>query len=165
MIRSLVALTPARGADFSELTATARVVASRLRRGQLVVLTGSVPPGTTRGVLLPLLSSAGLAPGSDFFLAYITNPSAGSRVVGGFDVPSTRAAAELFARTGCGVTPVSSLEAAEVCGTLGAAARARQAAAANELRVACARMGLDAWDVCPCWNRRARTRCGCPTRA
>ncbi|MBN9120659.1 MAG: hypothetical protein J0I06_16165 [Planctomycetes bacterium] len=60
---------------------------------------------------------------------------------------STRAAAELFTRAGFGTVSVSSVEAAEVCGALGALYRTIQAAAANELKVACDRMGVDAWEV------------------
>src|SRR5690242_14419275 len=40
------------------------------RAGQLVLLKSTVPPGTTRQVVLPLLESTGRAEGTDFALAY-----------------------------------------------------------------------------------------------
>jgi UDP-N-acetyl-D-glucosamine dehydrogenase len=42
---------------------------------------------------------------------------------------------------------VSSLEAAEMCGAAGAATRALLTAAANEMTIACSRVGVDAWEV------------------
>ncbi|MBN9120658.1 MAG: hypothetical protein J0I06_16160 [Planctomycetes bacterium] len=67
VIVSPVALTPARGADLAVLDTTARTVAEHLGRGQLVVLTGPVPPGTTRDVLLPWLRTPDRVPGAISF--------------------------------------------------------------------------------------------------
>ncbi|MBV9359539.1 MAG: UDP-N-acetyl-D-mannosamine dehydrogenase, partial [Chloroflexi bacterium] len=41
-----------------------------LRRGNLVVLESTVPPGTTRDVLTPLLAGSGLRPGVDVCVAH-----------------------------------------------------------------------------------------------
>lgn len=147
VIASPVALTPARGADCTAIAAAVRAVAGRLRRGQLVVLTEPVPPGTARGVVLPALAATGLAPGHDFLLAHAPASGDTTRAVGGLNEDSARAAADLFARAGYGTARVSSLEAAEVCGTLGGLHRSVQAAALNELGAACGRMGVDAWEV------------------
>jgi UDP-N-acetyl-D-glucosamine dehydrogenase len=142
-------LTLAGGADTAAVATTAQMIARSLRRGQLVVFSGASPPGTTRTVVLPVLVSTGLTPGRDFFLAYSRESTGvGSRrVVGGFDDASARAVANLFTRAGFDVTCVSSLEAAELCGAVGAVESTIRAAAANELRLACARMGVDAWEI------------------
>lgn len=145
-----VTLTPARGADASALAAVGRAVAGRLRRGQLVLLTSSVPPGTTRDVLLPPLAATGLVCGRDFFLGYsATSVEDGTlrAAVGGFDEAGTRAATALFARVGVLVTPLPSPEAAEVCGAVAQTLVTIRAAATNELKVACDRMGVDVWEV------------------
>lgn len=144
-----VALTPARGADTSALAAAARTVAGHLRRGQLVLLAVAAPPGTTRRLLLPLLAASGLTPGRDFLLACgPPSPGAGGRrVVGGFDEAGAEAAMALLARAGVPATRVSSPEAAEVCGAVTPVLAAVRAAAVNELRLACDRMGVNAWEV------------------
>src|ERR1700686_5074479 len=41
-----------------------------LRRGNLVVLESTVPPGTTRDVLAPILATSGLVPGRDICVAH-----------------------------------------------------------------------------------------------
>lgn len=145
-----VTLTPARGADTSALAAVGRAVAGRLRRGQLVLFTSSVPPGTTRDVLLPLLAASGLVCGRDFFLAYSAASVEGGTLraaVGGLDEAGTRAASTLFARAGVPVIPLPSPEAAEVCGAVAQTLVTIRAAATNELKVACDRMGVDVWEV------------------
>lgn len=114
------ALTSARGADTTALAAVARAISRRLRAGQLVVLTSPAPPGTARAVVLPLLAATGLVPGRDFFLACaVPQAEHAALVVGGWDGASARAAAALYTRAGFVVSCVSSLEAAEVCGTIG----------------------------------------------
>lgn len=57
--------------DFSALVAAAKSIAQGLKRGDLVVVESSVPPGTTEEVVKPILeSSTGLAAEEDFYLAY-----------------------------------------------------------------------------------------------
>ena len=63
-------LSNSRDPDLSFVESTALMIAAQLRPGQLVVLESTTYPGTTRDVLLPILSESGLRPGVDFFLAY-----------------------------------------------------------------------------------------------
>src|SRR5260370_32133516 len=50
-------------ADLSFVERSARDIVPLLRRGNLVVLESTVPPGTTRDVLAPILAESGLEPG------------------------------------------------------------------------------------------------------
>src|SRR5512135_2117959 len=63
-------LTEAREPDLTYVVNSARAIAERLRPGQLVVLESTTYPGTTRGVVLPILEGRGLEAGRDFFLAF-----------------------------------------------------------------------------------------------
>src|SRR5206468_2472802 len=63
-------LTDTRDPDLTYVMNSARAVAGRLRRGQLVVLESTTYPGTTRGVVLPALEATGLVAGTDFFLGF-----------------------------------------------------------------------------------------------
>jgi UDP-N-acetyl-D-glucosamine dehydrogenase len=78
-------------------------------------------------------------------------------VVGGLDDASAAAAIGLWTRAGVGARRVSSLEAAEVCGAVAPLVRSIQTAAANELKVACARMGVDVWEVIGASGQRSLT--------
>ena len=57
-------------ADLSYVERAAREIAPLLRRGNLVVLESTVPPGTTRDLLAPILAESGLRPGLDVFIAH-----------------------------------------------------------------------------------------------
>ena len=91
-------LTEARDPDLGYVVASTRAIASTLRPGQLVVLESTTYPGTTRGVVLPILEAGGLRAGSDFFLAFSPeredpgNPTFSAptipKVVGGLDPAS-----------------------------------------------------------------------------
>src|ERR1044071_4025084 len=50
-------------ADLSYVKQAARDIVPLLRRGNLVVLESTVPPGTTRDVLAPILAESGLETG------------------------------------------------------------------------------------------------------
>ena len=150
-------LTPAREPDLSAVTAAARSIARSIRSGQLVVLESTTYPGTTRGVVQPILEETGLRCGDDFFLAFSPEredpgnraftTAAIPRVVGGVDEVSTRLAVELFAAAVRQVVPVSSAEVAEACKILENTYRAVNIALVNELKVLYDRMGIDIWEV------------------
>ncbi|WP_117208750.1 nucleotide sugar dehydrogenase [Allorhizocola rhizosphaerae] len=96
-----------------------------LRAGQLVALKSTVPPGTTRELVLPLLERGGLAGEIDFGLAFVPERLAqGSAlrdlrtlpvVVGGLGTGSAASVAAFWRRAmGVDVVVVESLEAAEI---------------------------------------------------
>ncbi|MEU9510995.1 nucleotide sugar dehydrogenase [Micromonospora sp. NPDC048170] len=100
-------------------------LARHLRPGQLVVIKSTVPPGTTRDFVLPLLERGGLRGGTDFGIAFTPERLAEGTalrelrtfpiVAGGLDADSTRAAGGFWQRAlGVEVIPVDSLEAAEI---------------------------------------------------
>ena len=150
-------LTETREPDLQYVTSTARQIAKVLRPGQLVVLESTTYPGTTRDVVLPILTATGLAPGRDFFLAYSPeredpgNPrfttSGIPKVVGGYDPASAALAQDLYRSAVSEVVPVSSCEVAEACKILENTYRAVNIALVNEMKMLCERMGIDVWEV------------------
>src|SRR5688572_28171927 len=101
-------------------TALARV----LKRGDTVILRSTVPVGTTRNVVLPLLEAGGLAVGRDFHLAIAPERTAAGRaleelkllpqIVGGIDQASLQIAGRVFSEITNTIVEVTSLEAAEL---------------------------------------------------
>ena len=150
-------LTDARDPDLSYVEATARMIAKRLRSGQLIVLESTTYPGTTRDVMLPILASSKLECGEDFFLAYSPeredpgNPdySAGHipKVIGGHNATSLRLAEMLYRSAVSELVPVSSCEVAEACKVLENTYRAVNIALVNELKKVFERLGIDIWEV------------------
>ena len=150
-------LSPTRDPDLTFVTESSQMIASRLRRGQLVILESTTYPGTTRQVVLPLLEATGLRTGTDFFLAYSPeredpgNPDHSAptipKVVGGMDPASLELAAMLYDQVVVEVVAVSSPEIAEACKILENTYRAVNIALVNELKVLYDRMGIDIWEV------------------
>jgi UDP-N-acetyl-D-glucosamine dehydrogenase len=150
-------LTDTRDPDLTYVVNSARAIADRLRRGQLVVLESTTYPSTTRGVVLPVLEGSGLVPGRDFWLAFSPeredpgnatySVSTIPKVVGGLDEPSAEAACALYSAIVPKVVRVSSPEVAEACKILENTYRAVNIALVNELKVLYDRMGIDVWEV------------------
>jgi UDP-N-acetyl-D-glucosamine dehydrogenase len=150
-------LTEAREPDLSYVANSTKAIAARLRPGQLVVLESTTYPGTTRHVVLPMLLTAGLVPGEDFFLAFSPeredpgNPKFSAptipKVIGGLDAASLELAAALYTKVVVRVVQVSSPEVAEACKILENTYRAVNIALVNELKVLYDRMGINVWEV------------------
>ncbi len=150
-------LSDSRDPDLTFVEQTTEKIAQTLRGGQLVVLESTTYPGTTKDVLLPILSSGGLKVGKDFFLAYSPeredpgNPTFSAekipKVVGGIEPNSLDLAAALYAHAVVEVVPVSSCEAAEASKIVENTYRSVNIAMVNELKMLFDRIDIDVWEV------------------
>jgi len=133
------------------------MVASVLRKGQIVVLESTTYPGTTRQDMQPILEETGLICGTDFFLAYSperedpgrkdTTTATIPKLVGGVDDVSTELAMAFYPRVIKQVHRVSSAEVAETAKLLENIYRGVNIALVNELKVVLTDMGIDIWEV------------------
>ena len=143
--------------DLGNVVAAAEQVARRLRKGALVVLESTTPPGATQEIVQPILEKGGRTLGRDFHLAFSPervdpgNKAFGiantPKVVGGADARSTRLAHALYANIVKQVVPVTSARAAEMAKLLENSFRAVNIALVNEMAQICHRLGLDVWEV------------------
>jgi UDP-N-acetyl-D-glucosamine dehydrogenase len=143
--------------DNSYIHATAREIARRLRRGQLVVLESTTYPGTTDEEVLPILEESGLKSPADFYLAFSPeredpgNPSFSTRtipkVVGGINAESTEVAVALYRAGLDRVVQVSHARVAESTKLLENIFRSINIALVNELKMTFLEMGIDVWEV------------------
>ncbi|MBY0551203.1 MAG: nucleotide sugar dehydrogenase [Candidatus Obscuribacterales bacterium] len=143
--------------DLSFVEKTAEDIARNLRRNQLVVLESSTYPGTTREILLPVLSAGGLRCGEDFFLAYSPEREDPGRknfttqtipkLVGGIDDASCKLACSLYSKAIRTIVPVSSAEVAEAAKMLENIYRSVNIALVNEMKIVLSKMGIDIWEV------------------
>jgi len=133
-------------------------LATHLRKGQLVVVKSTVPPGTTRRIVLPLLEESGLTGGVDFGLAFTPERLAEGTamkelrtfpvVAGGLGIESAENVAEFWRRSlGVEVIPLDSMEAAEIVKLADNWWIDLNIALANELAKFCAIHGVDVLDV------------------
>ncbi|MGO4526248.1 nucleotide sugar dehydrogenase [Microvirga sp. 2MCAF35] len=150
-------LTKHREPDLSYVEASARMIARRLRKGQLIVLESTTYPGTTEEVLKPILEATGLKCGTDFFLAFSPeredpgNPDFSTstipKVIGGDGSDALALADALYSQLVVTTVPVSSAATAEAVKLTENIFRAVNIALVNELKVVYAAMGIDVWEV------------------
>lgn len=113
------------GIDFENLDKATRAIGRGMRRGALVVYETTLPVGTTRHRLAPMLEQeSGLKAGADFQVAFSPERVYSGRVfedlrrypkiVGGIDTASTRSAVEFYRSVlDAEVWPVENAETAE----------------------------------------------------
>ncbi len=150
-------LSKNREPDVSYIVDTARAIAPRLRRGQLVVLESSTYPGTTREVVKPILEETGLKSGVDFYLAFSPEredpgnkdfSTAGiPKVVGGDGPDALKLACTVYDQFLVKTVPVSSCDTAEAAKLTENIFRSVNIALVNELKVVYDAMGIDIWEV------------------
>ncbi|MHA6483230.1 nucleotide sugar dehydrogenase [Paenibacillus sp. strain BS8-2] len=143
--------------DLSYLKLAAAQIGTVLRKGQLVVLESSTYPGTTKEVLVPLLSKSGLKVGEDFHVAYSperVDPGNEQfpihripKVVSGISVSCRERVTELYESIFPQVHPVTSTDAAEMTKILENAYRLINISFMNEMAIVCDKLGLDIWEV------------------
>ncbi len=144
-----------RGPDLSAVESAAKSIAMGLKKGDLVILESSVPPGTTRSILKPILESSGLKAGRDFGLAYSPERISEGRAlrdivesypktIGGIDERSAKVAATLYSLiVKKGVLRVSNELVAEFEKLAEGVYRDVNIALANELAELSRKMGID----------------------
>ena len=150
-------LSKTRDPDMTYVEATARTIATVLRKGQLVVLESTTYPGTTRDLVKPILEATGLKAGKDFFLAFSPEREDPGRtdystetipkVVGGHDPKSKTVAVALYHGAISKVVPVDNCEIAEAAKIVENVYRCVNIAMVNELKMVFDKMGIDVWEV------------------
>ncbi|WP_176797863.1 nucleotide sugar dehydrogenase [Actinopolyspora mzabensis] len=141
-----------------QLSGACRELGDQLGRGQLVIVKSTVPPGTTRRVVCPLLERSGMTAEIDFGLAFTPERIAEGTalhelrtfpiVTGGIGPHSARAAEAFWARClGVEVNVLASLESAEMLKLATNWWIDLNIAFANELAKVCAPHDVDVLDV------------------
>ncbi len=148
--------------DLSYIVTAMEMLREFLRPGQLVVLESTTYPGTTRELVLPMLSEgneqlSAYEVGKDFFLAFSPervdpgNPKWHTentpKVVGGITPNCSKLAAALYGNIVEKTVPVSSTDAAELTKLLENTFRLINIGLVNELSIICNRLGVDVWEV------------------
>ena len=144
--------------DMSYILAATEELAKYVHANTVIVLESTTYPGTTREVLLPMLTEkSGLRVGEDIFLAFspervdpgredwttINTP----KVMGGITEACSEVATAWYSGAIETVFPVSSAEAAEMAKLLENTFRMVNIGMVNELAIMCERLGVDVWEV------------------
>lgn len=144
-------------ADLGAVMAAARSVATVLKRGDLVILESTVPPGTTAGPLREILETSGLRAGTDFHLSHcpervlpgnlILELVTNDRIIGGLDEASSRASSDVYRSFVTGKLIATDATTAELVKLMENTFRDVNIALANEFALIAERLGIDAWEA------------------
>ena len=151
-------LSKKRDPDMSFIVSASNGLAPYMHRGMVVVLESSTYPGTTRELVLPILTEGNdLKVGEDFFLAFSPERMDPGRsdwttyntpkVMGGITQACTDVASAWYSKALETIVPVSSCEVAEMAKLLENTFRMINISMVNEIAQMCDRLGIDVWEV------------------
>lgn len=159
-------LTADKCADMSYVTRAAESVVPLLKRGALVILESTSPPGTCRDLLKPIIEKSGLQVGPDVQLAHcpervlpgkiLMELIHNDRVIGGYDRVAAEKARDIYARFVEGEIFLTDVTSAEMVKILENTYRDVNIALANEVALLCEQLGIDFWDCARLANRHPR---------
>jgi nucleotide sugar dehydrogenase len=149
-----VLLSREKNADLGGMEAVTRKMAAGLRPGMMVSYETTLPVGTTRNLLRPILETSGLRAGVDFDLIFspervksrhvLEHLTKVPKIVGGVSARSAARGAEFYGRyLGAPTLNVETLEAAELAKLAGMVYRDVNIALANELANYAESVGVD----------------------
>jgi UDP-N-acetyl-D-glucosamine dehydrogenase len=143
--------------DLSFVVKATEVIASSLRKGQLIILESTTYPGTTRELMLPILENTGLKVGIDFYLCFspervdpgneIWHTKNTPKILGGITETCKQKGLNLYESIFDKVIEVQNTEAAELIKVYENTFRMINIALANELSQVCDKLNLDVWGI------------------
>ncbi len=144
--------------DMSFIVSATEQLAKYVHKGMVVVLESTTYPGTTRELIVPLLTEkSGLKVGEDIFICFSperVDPGRKNwttyntpKVMGGITPACAEVATAWYAGALETMVPVSSAEAAEMAKLLENTFRMINIGMVNELALMCERLGVDVWEV------------------
>ena len=159
--------------DLSAVISATETISEGLKKGDLVIIESTVPPGACENVVLPILEKTGLRASGDFGLAYTPERALpnntlhemqnNARVIGGIDGKSADMAAQLYGKVTRGeVIVVDDIITAEMVKLMENTYRDTNIALANELAVICESLGIDAIKAIEAANHHPRVNLHTP---
>jgi UDP-N-acetyl-D-mannosaminuronic acid dehydrogenase len=161
-------LETTRGADLRYVEQAAESLLPHLRPGNVVILESTVPPGTTRDVLAPILARSGLEPGRDLYVAHcpervlpgriLIELVQNDRLAGGLTPACAEQAALLYETFAKGAVIRTDATTAEMAKVMENTSRDVNVALANEFALIAERVGVDVWEAIRLANRHPRVQ-------
>lgn len=151
-------LTNQKKADLSYVNSASHMIKDYIRKGNLVILESTSPPGTTRNIVGDIIfRNHGLKAGEDYFLAFcpervlpgkiVYELANNDRIIGGIDEESAKKAEEVYRSFVKGKIITTTLETAEFVKLTENTYRDVNIAFSNELAVICEKYGINVWEV------------------
>ncbi len=144
-------------ADLSQIRKVSQDIANKIKKGDLVILRSTVPVGTTRNEVLPILQSNGYKAGEDFYISFAPERTVEGiaieelrtlpQIIGGFDEKSVELTTKLFNKITKAIIDVESLEEAELIKLVNNSYRDLSFAFSNEVAYICEKYNINAFKL------------------
>lgn len=161
-------ITADKRADLRSVEAAAEAIVPYLQPGNLVILESTVPPGTTRNVLAPILAESGLDGRTNLLVAHspervlpgrILEELVGNdRVTGGLTPTAAQAARDLYACFVQGQIHLTDATTAEMIKLMENTYRDVNIALANEFALVAESVGVNVWQAIEIANKHPRVK-------
>jgi len=152
--------------DLTFVISATKSIVSLLKKGDMVILESTVPPGTTDRVVRDIIDTTGLITGKDIDLAHAPEKAIpgklfyelenNDRVIGGIDEQSTERAYELYKHMTKGQLLKTDCTTAEMVKLMENTYRDVNIALANEFAKLCESLGINVWKVIEYANHHPR---------
>jgi len=144
--------------NFTALNGALKSIGENMKKGCLVVIESTIPPGTMQEVVIPCLEAySGLRAGFDFSVGHcpervmpgklLFNLSSYGRALGGLDDKSHKLMAEIYSKITSGKLDKVNLKTAETVKTFENTYRDAEIAIANDFAIYCDNMGVDFFEI------------------
>ena len=153
-------------AELGYVKSAGEMIYPHLRKGNIVILESTVPPGTSEKLLVPILKKSGLEVSADFYLAHCPERAIpgntiyemihNDRIVGGVDEESTALAKSLYSRFVQGNFYLTNSTTAEFVKLMENTFRDINIALANEFAQIAEECGVNSWDAIELANKHPR---------
>ncbi|MBM3254611.1 MAG: nucleotide sugar dehydrogenase [Candidatus Omnitrophica bacterium] len=156
-------------ADLSYVISAVNKIKEKIKKGNLVILESTSPPGTTRNIVGKMITnSTGFIAGRDYYLAFcpervlpgkiVYELENNDRIVGGVDKKSSEAAESIYKTFVKGKIFLTDLETSEFVKLAENTYRDINIAFANELSLICKDYGIDIREVIKYANMHPRVK-------
>lgn len=159
-------------ADLTAVTAAAESIVPVLKKGNLVILESTCPPGTVTDMLVPILRRSGLDIGAEVLVAHcpervlpgriLLELVENNKIIGGINAASCEAVRDLYKSFVKGEIYLTDATTAEMCKLMENTYRDVNIALANEIAMICEKLGIDAWEVIKLSNKHPRVHLHSP---
>lgn len=143
--------------DFSYVIQASETIARKLKKNDLVIFRSTLPVGSCRHLIIPILEKGGLMAGTDFFISFAPERTVEGnaleelrvlpQIIGGYDKASYELTTKLFSKITNTIIEVESLEAAEMVKLLNNTYRDLVFSFANEVSSICEGLNVNAFKL------------------
>lgn len=159
-------------ANLAAVIAAAESIVHLLKKGDLVILESTCPPGTVTDLLVPILRKSGLDIGAEVLVAHcpervlpgriLLELVENNKIIGGINAASCEAVRDLYKSFVNGEIYLTDATTAEMCKLMENTYRDVNIALANEIAMICEKLGIDAWEVIQLSNKHPRVHLHSP---